>query len=70
MRFGLDYNQAAVCSASHRRLIALRGDAFSMPLKEKTFDVVLSTEFIQQYDADETKGSSGKWHGSRAQVVW
>ena len=53
--FGLDYNQMAASSASRRGLIAVRADAFSLPFKEGPFDVVLSTEFIQQYDADRTK---------------
>ena len=58
--WGLDYNHDAVCSASQGGLIAIRGDAFSMPLKEASFDVVLSTEFLQQYDSDKTNGLIGE----------
>ena len=58
--FGLDYNQTAACSASRRGLIAVRGDAFSAPFKEACFDVVLSTEFIQQYSPEQTKRLMGE----------
>jgi ubiquinone/menaquinone biosynthesis C-methylase UbiE len=53
--FGIDSNQNAACSAARRKLISVSGDAFSMPFRESSFDVVLSTEFIQQYSPDQTK---------------
>jgi len=53
--FGLDYNERAAFSASRRNLLTVRGDAFSMPFKKASFDVVLSTGFIQQYGPDHTK---------------
>lgn len=45
---GLDYNEAAVRAASNKGLLAVRGNAFSMPIKDATFDVVLSTEWLQE----------------------
>jgi SAM-dependent methyltransferase len=48
--FGLDSNQRAMSSASRRGLIVLRANAFSMPIKEASFDVVLSTNFINNFD--------------------
>ena len=30
----------------------VRGDAFAMPLRDASFDVVISTEFIQQFEPD------------------
>jgi SAM-dependent methyltransferase len=58
--FGLDYNQTAACSAAHKGLITLRGDAFAMPVKDTCFDVVLSTEFLQQYGPGETNKLIGE----------
>ena len=58
--FGLDYNRIAASSAAHKKLIVVRGDAFSVPFKEASFDVVLSTEFIQQFDPDQTKRFMGE----------
>jgi SAM-dependent methyltransferase len=53
--FGVDYNENAVCSATRRRLSAVRGDVFSIPFKEGSFDVVLSAEFMQQYNSEQAK---------------
>jgi SAM-dependent methyltransferase len=47
--FGLDYNGAATQSAANRGLIVARGDAFSMPIMDASFDVVVTTEFLQQF---------------------
>jgi len=58
--FGLDYNRIAISSAASKGLVAVRGDAFSMPFKEASFDVVLSTEFIHNFDPNQTRRLLGE----------
>jgi len=52
--FGIDFNRTAISSAASKGLIAVRGDAFSMPFNKRSFDIVLLTEFIQQYNPEQS----------------
>lgn len=53
---GLDFNHGACAAARHNGLMSVRGDAFSLPFREGTFDLILNAEFLQQYSAESAAG--------------
>jgi SAM-dependent methyltransferase len=52
---GLDYNEVACRSAVRSGLDIVRGDAFSLPFRDRSFGAVLTVEMLQQYPTEEVR---------------
>ena len=48
---GVDFNPAACLDAKSNELVALRGDAFSLPLSESSVDEIINCQFFNQQSA-------------------
>ncbi len=53
---GVDFNAAACKQARRNGIGAVRGDAFALPLANRTAGVVVNVEFAQQYDLPAVEG--------------